>query len=42
MATLALTLKKGKYALICTIGSHYNNGMYRGFQVGEAEDDDER
>lgn len=31
--TLRLNLKKGHYALICNIGSHYKLGMYKDFTV---------
>ena len=38
--TLTLKLKKGNYALICNIGSHYGRGMYTGFRVGKEKGDD--
>jgi uncharacterized cupredoxin-like copper-binding protein len=30
---LTLTLKKGHYALICNVGNHYKQGMYKDFTV---------
>jgi len=31
--SLKLKLKKGHYALICNIGNHYTEGMYKDFTV---------
>jgi len=31
--SLKLNLKKGHYALICNIGNHYKQGMYKDFTV---------